>query len=260
MVLQDPSAWSILLIVFLFGVTIGSFLNVCIFRLPQHEDIVKEHSHCMSCGHRLAWYDLIPLFSWLLLRGRCRYCKARISVQYPLVEFLNGIGWVLIFLRNDVSVTSLCCCAAFSALLVLSVIDLRTFEIPDGCNLVILLAGVVNLAFHRQMWLGCLIGFVSVSGFLLLVAWISSHFIEGGAMGFGDIKLMAAAGLLLGGWNILFAFCAGCIAGSIVHVALMKLKGKGRMLAFGPYLSFGIALSMLAGNDFWSWYLGTLGL
>jgi leader peptidase (prepilin peptidase) / N-methyltransferase len=95
------------IIIFLFGIVIGSFLNVCIYRLPLKENIATTGSHCMSCGHGLRWYDLVPLFSWLQLRGRCRYCKARISVQYPLIEVMNGIGYVLIFVVNGICVDSI---------------------------------------------------------------------------------------------------------------------------------------------------------
>ncbi len=254
---DDPTAYYILALVFLFGVTIGSFLNVCIYRLPEGGDIVKEHSHCMTCGHRLAWYDLIPLFSWLFLGGKCRYCGEKISAQYPLIEAANGLGWVLIFITNDVSVRSLCYCAAFSALLVLSVIDWRTFEIPIGCNIVILIAGIVNLLTDLQNWKEYVIGFASVSALLLLILLVS----KGKAMGGGDVKLMAAAGLLLGWPKLIFAFCMGCIIGSVIHLLLMKFAGKGRVLAFGPYLAAGIVLSMLVGNPAIHWYLSSvLGL
>ena len=118
--------------IFLFGIVVGSFLNVCIYRLPERESIVKVPSHCMSCGAQLRWFDLIPLFSWLFLRGRCRRCKAEISVQYPIIEGLNGFLWVFVFLVNGMNVMSVVYCLMTSALLVLSVIDWRTFEIPWG--------------------------------------------------------------------------------------------------------------------------------
>lgn len=240
----------ILPIVFLFGITVGSFLNVCICRLPLGEDIVHTDSHCMSCGYQLAWYDLIPLFSWLLLRGRCRKCKAPVSIQYPAVELLNGLLWTGIIAVHGFEVTGICYCLAASSLLVLSVIDWRTYEIPIGCNYVILAVGIVNLFFYREDWLSFVIGAASVSGFLLFLLMVSG----GRAMGGGDVKLMAAAGLLLGWKGILLAFVVGCIAGSVIHVGLMKIKGKERMLAFGPYLSFGIWFTMMWGRELIEWY------
>lgn len=122
----------IYVVVFLYGLCIGSFLNVCIYRIPLKESVAKSRSHCMSCGGQLKWYDLVPLFSYLFLRGRCRQCKAKISIQYPLVEALNGLGYVFIFLINGINLTSILYSLCFSALIVLSVIDFRTYEIPLG--------------------------------------------------------------------------------------------------------------------------------
>ena len=96
------------IIVFLFGITVGSFLNVLIYRIPKKEEFVKTRSHCMSCGYQLEWYDLIPIFSWLSLGGKCRKCKSKISAQYPLIELLNGILWLLSFLFYDLTITTLC--------------------------------------------------------------------------------------------------------------------------------------------------------
>ena len=148
----------LIIIVFLFAITIGSFLNVCIYRIPRGEDIVHTNSHCMNCGYKLAWYDLIPIFSWIFLRGRCRKCGEKISVQYPLIELANGLLWVGLIYKNGFTVTGICYAIAASSLLVLSVIDWRTFEIPVGCNIVIGTAGLVNLWFNRQDWLTYMIG------------------------------------------------------------------------------------------------------
>ena len=135
-------------VIFLFGIVIGSFLNVCILRIPLKESIAKDRSHCMSCGYQLAWFDLIPLFSYIFLGGRCRKCKTHISLQYPLVEGLNGVLYVLIFLVNGWSIDSVIYCLLTSALIVLSVIDFRTYEIPMGVNLFILALGLIHLIFH----------------------------------------------------------------------------------------------------------------
>ena len=236
---------------FLFAITIGSFLNVCIYRIPRGEDIVHTNSHCMNCGYKLAWYDLIPIFSWIFLRGRCRKCGEKISVQYPLIELANGLLWVGLIYKNGFTVTGLCYAIAASSLLVLSVIDWRTFEIPVGCNIVIGTAGLVNLWFNRQDWLTYMIGLICVSGLLLLILLLS----KGRAMGGGDVKLMAAAGLLLGWQNVILAFACGCILGSVIHLVLMKIQGKERMLAFGPYLSAGIWFSMMWGQELIQWYI-----
>lgn len=240
------------IITFFFGIVIGSFLNVCIYRLPLHENIATTGSHCMSCGHRLRWYDLIPLFSWLQLRGKCRYCKAGISVQYPLIEAVNGIGYVLIFMVHCICVDSIWLCLFLSALIVVSVIDWRTYEIPIGVNITILVLGIGRTAMDYTHIVEHLIGLVCVSGILLLLNLLTN----GRAMGGGDVKLMAAAGLLLGWKQIVLGFLLGCIIGSVIHLCLMKFAGRGRQLAFGPYLSAGMIIAMLWGDAMIQWYLG----
>lgn len=242
----------LLLIAFLYGIVIGSFLNVCIYRIPKKENIATERSHCMSCGTQLKWYDLIPLFSWLFLGGKCRYCKAKISVQYPLVELANGIGYVWIFVVNGFNFISILYCLCVSALLSLSIIDIRTFEIPVSFNIFILVLGVVRAVYDYENILTYLIGMVSVSGFLFLCYIVT----KGRGIGGGDIKLMAAAGLLVGWQNIIVALFAGCIIGSVIHITLMIVSKKDRMLAFGPYLSIGIFIAMMYGEPLIDWYIG----
>ena len=240
------------IIVFLYGTVIGSFVNVLIYRLPKGENIATEHSHCMTCGHKLRWYDLVPLFSWLALKGKCRYCKAKISVQYPVIEAVNGFGYVLVFAVNGFNLSSILYALAFSMLVAITVIDWRTYEIPFGLNVAIAVIGAVHLAVDYRNWLYYLIGMVSVSGFLLLLYAIT----RGRGIGGGDIKLMAAAGLLLGWKHIIFALVIGCILGSVIHLIRMKVSGKGRVLAFGPYLSAGILIAMLWGDELIRWYTG----
>ena len=240
--------------IFLFGITIGSFLNVCIYRLPLKEDIVKERSHCMSCGHTLAWYDLIPLFSYLGLKGKCRYCKTKLSIQYPVIEALNGVMYVIVVLAYGVSVESLLYCLLTSCLIALSVIDFRTFEIPVGFNIFIACLGIIRIVTDLSNWLTYLIGAISVSVVLMIIYYVSN----GRAIGGGDVKLMAAAGSLLGWKMIILAFCLGCIFGAIIHVARMKISGEDRVLAMGPYLSAGIMIAALWGDKLINWYFGLL--
>lgn len=239
------------IIIFLYGIVIGSFLNVLIYRLPKHENIATKRSHCMECGYQLKWYDLIPLFSYLFLRGRCRKCGTRISIQYPIIEAVNGILYVLIFLRYGLTIETLLYCLLFSALLALSVIDFRTFEIPVGFNIFILILGLVRVATDYKNWLLYLIGLVSVSLFLFAIFAIT----KGRGIGGGDVKLMAATGLLLG-WKLnLLGFVMGCILGSIIHLIRMRVSKEGRTLAMGPYLSLGVVLTVFFGEYIISWYM-----
>ncbi len=240
------------ILAFLFGIVIGSFLNVCIYRIPKKEGIVFERSHCMSCGYVLKWYDLIPIVSWLALRGHCRKCNTRISVQYPLVEALNGILYLTIALRYGWSTETLLFCLFASALLALSVIDWRTYEIPVGFNYFILALGLVRIGTDLRNWPMYVIGLFSVSLPLFLIYLIT----KGRGIGGGDIKLMAAAGLLLGWKLTVMGFFFGCIVGSVIHLTRMKLSKVNHVLAMGPYLSVGLYISMLWGDYFLGWYLG----
>ena len=287
------------LLVFIYGIVIGSFLNVCILRIPIKESIVTKRSHCVSCGHELAWYDLFPLFSYLFLRGKCRYCGTRISAQYPIVEGLNGILWVLTFVIAGWEWEAVFICLAISALIVVAVVDWRTYEIPFGVVIYIFVIGVLHLAYVivcRQMsvaagngservltdvvnmvaddgtaysieytrrfvagiahgpWYEYVIGFFAVSVPLLLIYIIS----KGRGIGGGDVKLMAAAGLLLGWKLILLALIAGCLYGSVIHIIRMKVSGEGRVLAMGPYMSAGILTAMWFGEAILKWYAGFL--
>ena len=242
------------IVIFIFGITIGSFLNVCIYRIPLHQSIVTVSSHCMTCGRKLKWYDMIPVFSWLLLGGKCRNCKSKISRQYPVIVSLNGILYVVICLVNGMDLFSLIYCLMTSALLTLSLIDWRTYEIPPGINAFLFILGVAAAVLDRGNLLSHLAGMVCVSGFLGILYLIS----RGRAIGGGDIKLMFACGLILGWKLIILAFLLGCIIGSVIHLVRIRVQGEGHVLAMGPYLSAGIFLTALWGNAWISWYISLL--
>ena len=249
-----PVTIALYITVFLFGIVIGSFLNVCIYRIPKKENIVKIRSHCMECNYQLRWYDLVPLFSYIFIGGRCRKCKTKLSLQYPLIEGLNGLLYVLVVAICGLTIESLLYCLMFSALLTLSVIDFRTFEIPLEINLFILTLGLIRVALDYKNFLNYLIGFLSVSGFLYILFLIT----KGRGIGGGDIKLMAVSGLLLG-WKLnILAFALGCIIGSVIHIIRMKVTKTDHVLALGPYLSIGIMIATLWGNDLLQWYFAAI--
>ena len=254
---------AIYIVAFLFGIVIGSFLNVCIFRIPKGEDLASKRSHCMSCGYQLRWFDLIPLFSWIALRGHCRKCHAKISAQYPIVEALNGVFYVVILLVCGISVESILFCFASSALLALSVIDFRTYIIPIGFNVFILVLGIIRIVYMLfvvgedvKAIVPYIIGMFAVSVPLGILWFIT----KGKAIGGGDVKLMGAAGLLLGWKLILLAFVLGCILGSFIHIARMKISKAGRVLAMGPYLAAGIMIAILFGEKIVKVYTRLIGL
>lgn len=239
------------IVIFIFGIIIGSFLNVCIFRIPDKNDIVSERSHCLSCGNVLKWYELIPLVSFLIQKGKCCHCGIKISVQYPLIEFINGMAYVWIFAVHGFTIQSILYCLCASALIVISIIDWRTFEIPVGCNIFIGVLGAIRFLSDLAHWYDYVLGLFSVSGLFFLIYLLT----KGRGIGGGDIKLMAAAGFLLGWKAAILALVIGAVAGSIIHIALMKIKKKERVLAFGPYLSLGIFIAMLYGDIIIDWYL-----
>lgn len=242
------------IIVFVYGITIGSFVNVCIYRIPKKENIVNVRSHCMQCGYQLKWYDLVPLFSYVFLGGKCRKCKTKISVQYPIIEAVNGILYMLVFFINGWNAVSILYCLFASALLTLSIIDFRTYEIPFGINLFILTLGLIHVAMDFDHWLQYAIGLLSVSIFLYVI-YIAT---KGRGIGGGDVKLMATCGLLLG-WKLnLVGFLLGCILGSILHLIRMKVTKASHVLAMGPYLSLGVLLAALWGDRIINWYLAYL--
>ncbi len=243
-------------LVSLYGIIIGSFLNVCIYRIPKKENIAIVRSHCMTCNHQLKWYDNIPLFSWMILRGRCRYCKVPISPQYPIIEASNGILWLLVAMIKGISVESLLYALLFSALLTLSVIDFRTYEIPAGINIFILTLGLIMTVLNYTEWLDHVIGFLAVSIPLYIIIIVT----DGRGIGGGDMKLMATAGLLIGWKLIILAFALGCIIGAPIHILRMKIAKADRVLAMGPYLSIGIMIAVLWGESIIRWYLGVAGI
>ena len=247
---------AIFVILTLLGVCVGSFLNVLIYRIPREEEFVKTPSHCMSCGHGLSWYENIPVVSWLLQGGKCRACGVKLSVQYPVVEALNGAMWLLTaLLYRGQWVTVGLYCVLFSMLLTLSVIDWRTFTIPNGINLVILILGIVRLVTDLGSWSHYVIGMFSVSFVFLLL-----HLLTGGnGLGMGDVKLVAAAGLLLGWSSMLLAVLIGSLSGAIIHSVRMR-RGAGKKLAFGPYLAAGIWIAALGGEQIVAAYFGLFGL
>lgn len=243
-------------IVFLYGIIIGSFLNVVVVRVPRGESIVKVRSHCENCGYQLKWFDLIPIFSYLALGGKCRKCKTKISAQHLVMEVLNGILYVITFLIAGVSLHTCLLCLLFSALLALSLIDFKTYEIPVGFQYVIFTLAILQTVLDFSNWSEHVIGFFAVSVLLYLIYKIS----KGTAIGGGDVKLMAVCGLFIGWKLIILAFLLGCIVGSVVHILRMKLSGESHVLAMGPYLSVGVFVAALWGEKILTWYLGILGI
>lgn len=244
---------------FLFGLVLGSFLNVCIYRLPREESVVWPGSHCPHCGHPLSVKDNLPLVSFLLLKGACRYCSAPISKRYPLVEGITAATAVLMGWRFGLSWFFLQAFLFFCALLVISFIDLSHQIIPD----VISYPGMIVGLFFSWLsgnpgFLSALIGLLAGGGILALVAWsyAKGHRKEG--MGGGDIKLLAMIGAFLGWPGVLVTLFSAALLGSLIGLALMLFWKKERTFAvpFGPFLSAGAVIHLFFGPALIRWYLG----
>lgn len=246
----------IYLLVIIYGLIIGSFLNVLILRIPEKEDFVVERSHCMNCGYQLAWYDMIPVFSYLFLKGKCRKCGQPISKQYPIIEALNAVLYFVVFYVNGITFQSSIYCFVTSALLVISVIDFRTFEIPLGLTIFIGVMGIVCAAMDYKHISLYIIGMCSVGLFLEILFILSN----GNWIGGGDATLMMAAGLVVGWKKIIVAFFLACILGAVIHSIRMKLSDEDHVLALGPYLAMGIYIVMIWGDKLINWYCDISGL
>jgi leader peptidase (prepilin peptidase)/N-methyltransferase len=247
---------------FVFGAVVGSFLNVCICRIPKDESVVSPPSHCPRCDYQIRWYENIPLFSYILLRGNCRGCGTHISLQYPLVELLNGLLTLALFIKFGPTLTFLALFLFCSALVVITFIDLEHQIIPDEISLSGIVIGFVfSFILPWQTWLNSLLGILLGGGSLLLVAYSYQWLTGKEGMGGGDIKLLAMMGAFLGWKSVLFIVFASSLIGSVVGVTMMLVQKKDSKLAipFGPYLAFGAVLYIFFGRQLIHWYLNLGG-
>ena len=240
------------LYIFIFGCVIGSFLNVVIYRVPNKLSVSKGYSFCPACHHRLFPKDLVPVFSWLFLRGKCAYCGAPISARYPFVELLGGFAFLFSFNRYGISLNFIIHALLLCVIIVISFIDIDTMEIPDGSHFFILALAAGSYLINQPELSSILLGGIVIALPLFLIAWLTH-----GGIGGGDIKLMAASGLFLGFANTLLAGIIGIIIGGFYAACLMLIKkreGKSYM-ALGPFLALGISIASLYGPQIIQAYL-----
>lgn len=242
------------IIVFIYGLVIGSFLNVVIFRFETKESIAHGRSHCMKCGKQIKWYDNIPVLSYLILGGRCRYCKEKISIIYPVVELLNAILCTLVFIKFGFAFKTIIYMIMVSSLIALSFIDERTFLIHNSNLLLLFLLGIINMVyeiFNGGNYLELILGGVICGLYLLLFFGLT----KGRGLGFGDVLLMSSLGLILGLKNASIGFILGCILAIVIHLIRMKVSNKTSKLSFGPYISMGAYLGLFFGETIINAYL-----
>ncbi|MCD6353605.1 MAG: prepilin peptidase [Proteobacteria bacterium] len=241
---------------FLFGSAVGSFLNVCIYRLPRDESIVFPGSHCPHCNQLIRFYDNIPIISYLLLRGKCRFCGSPISIQYPFVEATAGTFSVLFYLCYPLLEYAIYF-TFFSSLLVVTMIDLKHQIIPDIISIPGIGVGFfASFALSRISYLDSLLGIALGGGILYGIAWAYHFIMKTEGMGGGDIKLLAMIGAFLGGKAVLVIIFLSSFFGSLVGLAIMVLKRKGRrhVIPYGPFLSLGAIIYLFCGDSLIRWY------
>lgn len=246
-----------LVLLTLLGLAVGSFLNVCIYRLPRRESLNWPASHCTSCNRPLAWYENIPLVSWLVLRGRCRTCREAVSPMYPIVEAVTGAvfaaGYLIYGLTPLLAVRLLFACA----MIVLFAIDLRHHILPNVITLPGVVVGFVVSFVLPPGWIASLIGLLAGGGILFAIGetYYRLRGIEG--LGMGDVKMLAMIGAFLGWKLMLVTLVLASFAGSIVGIGLMA-AGRGGMkfaLPFGTFLAVGALAAAVAGDPLLAWYL-----
>ena len=241
-----------------FGAIVGSFLNVCISRLPKEESIVWPGSRCPYCKKPIKAYDNIPIISYILLKGRCRECHAPISTQYPLVEGGTALSSLFLITKFGPSLSYLVYFAFIASLITVTVIDLYHQIIPDAISLPGIGVGLLaSLVIPQVTFFNSLIGILLGGGSLFLVATVYQWLFKREGMGGGDVKLLAMIGAFLGWKSVILTILLGSLIGSITGIIIMILKGKDFKYAipFGPFLSLGAVISLFYQNEMISWYL-----
>jgi leader peptidase (prepilin peptidase)/N-methyltransferase len=245
-------------VVFILGTLLGSFANVCIYRLPQRLSIIFPGSHCPFCQEALRPWQNIPLLSYLLLGGQCAKCKMTIALRYPLIELSNGLLYMFLYYQYHLSVQTVVFALLTTVLLIVSCIDLAHTIIPDA----ITLPGIV-VGLGTSLWLtpvglrNAFLGVVFGGGLFLLMAILSVVILKREGMGGGDIKLIAMLGAFLGWQAVLVNIFLAAVLGASVGLTLILVRRKGRRepLPFGPFLAIGAVLAMVWGDTILTWYL-----
>lgn len=244
--------------IFLLGTIIGSFLNVCIYRIPREESILYPPSHCPNCGTPLHWYDLIPILSYILQRGKCRYCRESISLQYPVIECLNGLLYLAIYNKFGLSMDFIFYGTIFSVLLIISFIDLHFQIIPDFLNILILILAIIYKILQFTLYgissnlFNSILALIISGGIFLIIVILSK-----GGMGGGDVKLIGVLGFILGIKMVLLNIFLSFILGAIISIFLLlfKIKERKDSIPFGPFICLAFIITVFWGDLIINWYI-----
>jgi len=243
----------------LFGLMVGSFLNVCIGRLPAGDSIVRPGSRCPKCGTPIAWYDNIPVVSYLVLGGRCRACRAAISLRYPLIELATAFAFVLQGLAVGDDPPLLGARLVFTALLIaLFGTDLETMRLPDALTLPGLVLGVLFSVWLPPGLTASLMGAALGAAIPFGIRWVWHRFTGVEAMGLGDVKMLAMTGAFLGWQQVLVVLFLSSLSGAAIGIGLAASRGRalGSRLPFGTFLALGAFVASIFGEQLVTWYMG----
>ena len=255
-----------IILTILLGLCVGSFLNVVIYRLPQKMSLAKPGSHCPTCKQKIKWYDNIPLLSYIFLLGKCRNCKHKISIRYPLVELLNAALWFLSLMANTNLILPdnkanyllfVIHCLIYSVLICVFFCDFDNLEIPDELQIALLILGLIGLLANGIDVKQMIYGFIVGGGFFLVFSLLFFAIRKREGLGFGDVKLMAVLGLILGLSNTILTIILSAVIGAIV-LSILMIKNKGDKNKEYPFATFIVPcaiFAMLAGNIVVDWYL-----
>lgn len=259
---ETSLSWVIYIPIFIIGLIIGSFSNVCIYRIPKGESINFPPSHCQSCKHKLGFFDLFPVVSYVGLRGKCRYCGEKISAQYAMIELINGCAYVYSFWHFGWSIEAVLACVFITVVLILTVIDWRYMILPTGVIVfgsVIALIGKGALAYLHQdssilikSVLGGLVGY----GIVALVFYVCLWVMKKEGMGYGDVRYLGMIGLFTSPSLVFLTLLIGSVVGSIYGLLLYRRNKESLAFPFGPFLSVGALISLFYGEQIIGWYIG----
>ncbi|MBN1353249.1 MAG: prepilin peptidase [Candidatus Omnitrophica bacterium] len=246
-----------IIFVFILGAVAGSFMNVCIYRLPKGESIITPRSHCPLCGTAIKWYDNVPVLSFLVLRGKCRACKKRISARYIIVETISGFISVFLFIRFGLTPDFFIFWYLSCMLIICSFIDLEIREIPDaitlsgmpiGLFLAALYPPLLDKTDHLGSFLDSFIGIIAGGGSIYLMGFLGEFIFKREAMGGGDVKLLAMIGAFIGWKLVILAFFLAPIFGSIAGIVLKIRRGED-IIPYGPHLSLAALVAVFWGRE-----------
>ncbi|GAA0127001.1 A24 family peptidase [Clostridium sp. ATCC 25772] len=245
------------LLVFILGIVIGSFLNVCIYRIPRGESVAYPPSHCYNCNKNLKWYDLFPIVSYIFLKGKCRYCKVKISIQYPIIELFTGIIYLLIYIHYGLTLNMFKYIILASFFIVIGIIDLKTTDIYDITILNPAVIGIIFLIY--EYYIGLSIS-GNIIGILLMLFIIGGLILITKGMAIGDLEMYLLVPLYMGLKNSILVLLLSIIIGGVFGIVLILIKKKTRKdyIPFGPYITIATLIAMLYGENIINWYLNLI--